>query len=447
LITLGPLTNLALALCKDSGLVTSAITHLGIMGGCGNGRGNATRTCEFNVYADPEAAEKIFLMSSHFKKVTCVPWELTVKYPIPWDIFDRHIRNHNEKTTVLGRFLSSITHYSFVQPRECTESSALGTRGEDRGAVICDLLATDVILNEEIITNIDFVHIDVETQGMYTRGTTVVDFGHCFDGVKRERTVRWVTDIDVELYAASFESLFVNMTVRNLDHFKYIKSASRGDEEKIILSTLAETFQNWKEWSIIREAPKSWRVDSTGVLEIEGLEGSIWGTPELRMEQFNSTEGPVSNIFCFTKFTDFGNVKLESFSVSVSFVPKSHGEQAGILLYANDLNWVKLVVEGNKTGDTMITLASQDDGNPKVLGKILNVENDGSRKFRLGLRIVEGSSVEATVDNERISTSSSCILPTGAEKFEIRPAVMGHSTGIGHWMCFTAQGVSWAWLD
>lgn len=56
--TLGPLTNLALALIQDPTL-SQRIQHLVIMGGS-LGQGNITSSAEFNFYADPHAAQIVF---------------------------------------------------------------------------------------------------------------------------------------------------------------------------------------------------------------------------------------------------------------------------------------------------------------------------------------------------------------------------------------------------
>jgi len=55
---IGPLTNIALLLRTHPGLA-SKIAHLSIMGGS-IGEGNTTASAEFNILADPEAAEVVF---------------------------------------------------------------------------------------------------------------------------------------------------------------------------------------------------------------------------------------------------------------------------------------------------------------------------------------------------------------------------------------------------
>jgi len=57
-LMIGPLTNLALALRLEPGIV-DGIGQLTIMGGTLFGRGNTTPAAEFNIYADPEAADRV----------------------------------------------------------------------------------------------------------------------------------------------------------------------------------------------------------------------------------------------------------------------------------------------------------------------------------------------------------------------------------------------------
>lgn len=57
--TLGPLTNIALALVKDPGIV-SMIDQVVMMGGGSFEGGNTTPAAEFNMYVDPHAAHVVF---------------------------------------------------------------------------------------------------------------------------------------------------------------------------------------------------------------------------------------------------------------------------------------------------------------------------------------------------------------------------------------------------
>ena len=72
IITLGPLTNLALALLKEPTL-PKLIKRVYIMGGAGLGPGNVTPVAEFNIFADAEAAHLI--MKSKLAK-TVVGWDI-----------------------------------------------------------------------------------------------------------------------------------------------------------------------------------------------------------------------------------------------------------------------------------------------------------------------------------------------------------------------------------
>ncbi|MBV8070785.1 MAG: nucleoside hydrolase, partial [Acidobacteriaceae bacterium] len=59
IITLGPLTNLALAVDRDPALVTN-VSRCVVMGGAPCCEGNVTPAAEFNIWVDPEAARAVF---------------------------------------------------------------------------------------------------------------------------------------------------------------------------------------------------------------------------------------------------------------------------------------------------------------------------------------------------------------------------------------------------
>ncbi len=58
LVAIGPLTNVALAIQEDSGFA-DRLAGISIMGGSTKG-GNVTAAAEFNIWADPEAADVVF---------------------------------------------------------------------------------------------------------------------------------------------------------------------------------------------------------------------------------------------------------------------------------------------------------------------------------------------------------------------------------------------------
>lgn len=72
IITLGPLSNLALAILKEPA-ICQQVKRVYIMGGAGLGPGNITPVAEFNFYVDAEAAH--IVMASPMKK-SVVGWDV-----------------------------------------------------------------------------------------------------------------------------------------------------------------------------------------------------------------------------------------------------------------------------------------------------------------------------------------------------------------------------------
>jgi purine nucleosidase len=73
LVTLGPLTNVAVALVRDRQLLTK-YRRTFMMAGSPDGVGNVTATAEFNVWADPEAAS---IVLSAPGELTLVGWNIS----------------------------------------------------------------------------------------------------------------------------------------------------------------------------------------------------------------------------------------------------------------------------------------------------------------------------------------------------------------------------------
>lgn len=76
LVTIGPLTNIAVALLREPGLA-NAIRRCWVMGGAGQGPGNVTPLAEFNFWVDPEAV-RVVLRSG--VPLTFIGWDISVRF-------------------------------------------------------------------------------------------------------------------------------------------------------------------------------------------------------------------------------------------------------------------------------------------------------------------------------------------------------------------------------
>ncbi|XP_052811196.1 inosine-uridine preferring nucleoside hydrolase-like isoform X2 [Mya arenaria] len=160
LVTLAPLTNIALALRMDPSL-GQKLAAVTIMGGNSQGRGNITLCGEFNFAVDPDAAYTVL----HELNVppTVVPWDanLCETTCYPWDWFDRWI----ETDTPKGHFMKAFVQTPAQRERE--------TMPFYRS---CDLNAMATVIDPEVIAQKQEVFVTVELAGNYTRGMMVVDW-------------------------------------------------------------------------------------------------------------------------------------------------------------------------------------------------------------------------------------------------------------------------------
>jgi purine nucleosidase len=158
LVTLGPLTNVALAVYLDPSFA-SKIGRCVVMGGAPDGIGNTTSTAEFNIYVDPEAA-RIVLRSG--MPVEMVGWDVTLKCAMLTPVENAALREYD---TTRARFVADIQRTVLM----------LWERLYGRPMVcLPDPLAMAVALDPTIAT-MERVSMDIELTGELTRGMTVVD--------------------------------------------------------------------------------------------------------------------------------------------------------------------------------------------------------------------------------------------------------------------------------
>lgn len=175
LVTIGPLTNIALLLtqypdCKDK------IKRLVMMGGSA-GRGNFTPNAEFNIAIDPEAAARVF--ESGLDIVMCGLDVTNTALLSPEYL--QQLPGLNKT----GRMLHALfSHYR-------SGSMATGLR-------MHDLCAIAFLVKPELF-RVQNCFVAVETHGEYTAGTTVVDLEGRF---AREPNARVALGLDVAGFQA-----------------------------------------------------------------------------------------------------------------------------------------------------------------------------------------------------------------------------------------------------
>ncbi len=157
LVTLAPLTNLALALRLDPEL-PSHIGRLVVMGGAVNGRGNTSVSAEFNIGFDPEAARIVF---EAFPAIELVDWEAVMAHGLAQsDVSDWLARGDAR-----GHFFADISRQTRAWSSE--------RRGDRWFAA--DALAMAVALQPDAVGAAEARALLIELQGL-GRGATLVDW-------------------------------------------------------------------------------------------------------------------------------------------------------------------------------------------------------------------------------------------------------------------------------
>ncbi len=159
LVTLGPLTNVALAVARAPEIVAD-VGRCVVMGGAACTVGNVTPAAEYNIWVDPEAARRVFHCGL---PVEMVGWELC-RGDANLSADDMaHIRSLN---TPLAHFALDCNRRALQANREW-----LG----DPGLALADPVAMAVALDPTICTHRSLHHVEIETHSTLTRGMTVVD--------------------------------------------------------------------------------------------------------------------------------------------------------------------------------------------------------------------------------------------------------------------------------
>ena len=183
IITLGPLTNLALALRRAPG-VFSRVKRIVVMGGAARMPGNVTPAAEFNIYCDPLAAKEVF---SSGLPVTMVGLDVTRRALMSVDELGGG-----------GSFRAALRDLIKVYARFSRKR-----RGAD-DITLHDPLALAVAMEPDLVETAP-CRVDVDASKGIARGMTVVDLRE-YRGARVKNPVDVALDLDVEGFLAFFIS-------------------------------------------------------------------------------------------------------------------------------------------------------------------------------------------------------------------------------------------------
>lgn len=177
LVPTGPLTNIAAAMMVDPQILES-IDEIVLMGGAMREGGNRTPSAEFNIYADPHAADIVFSCGRPLSVTGLDVSHKVLSTP------DRIARIGD-----LGNAVSEATAgmLSFFHQYDTEKYASPGTPLHDP-CTIAYLLMPDLFKSKTC-------NVAIETESELTMGHTAVDFWHVTD---RPRNVNWIYDIDAD---------------------------------------------------------------------------------------------------------------------------------------------------------------------------------------------------------------------------------------------------------
>jgi purine nucleosidase len=159
IVSLGPLTNLAVALLREPGLARQVRT-IYAMSGCLYGQGNITLGAEYNAWVDPEAARVVYHAGV---PLVIVPWEVALREAC---VSEAEEAAFADLESSYARFYRTVTRVMREYAR---------ARGRP-GLVHADLLTMLVALAPGVVRERRRMFLDVEVAGELGRGVTFLDW-------------------------------------------------------------------------------------------------------------------------------------------------------------------------------------------------------------------------------------------------------------------------------
>lgn len=186
IITLGPLTNIAITLLRYPE-IKPLIKRIVCMAGAGY-VGNMNPYAEFNVWVDPDACSIVF--NSGVPIVMCGLDGLDYSY-----LTIDELKEYMGKETKISGLFDHIFDFFIKRRNAATE--------DDKLQVICDAITMAYFINPEM-GKTEKYHVDVETKGEICAGWTIVDR---LNKTKKDANVEVLTWTNREIYKSMLNNM------------------------------------------------------------------------------------------------------------------------------------------------------------------------------------------------------------------------------------------------
>lgn len=159
MVTLGPLTNVALALAQAPDLIDN-VSRCVVMGGAANVVGNVTPAAEYNVWCDPEAAQMVFQSGLNIEMVG-------------WELCRGEAGLSHAEMDEIRAFNTPVTDFAL----DCNRQALIAGQEQsgDVGLFLPDPVAMSVALDPAVCTRKSKHFVSVEHHSELSRGNTVID--------------------------------------------------------------------------------------------------------------------------------------------------------------------------------------------------------------------------------------------------------------------------------
>lgn len=174
LVTLGPLTNVALALLQRP-TITRNVSRVVVMGGNPCCEGNVTPAAEYNIWVDPEAAR------------------IVLRAPWPVEMVGWHLCRGDAVVgpVEIERLLTLGPLGRFVVDANRVATEAIRTQTGEVGISLPDPTAMAVALDPAVVTAAGDHLVAISTDDALTRGQTVVDRLNVATDDRNRRSGAW----------------------------------------------------------------------------------------------------------------------------------------------------------------------------------------------------------------------------------------------------------------